>query len=145
MSGRTIVRPDKEKDNLPVFRGMKRLPRLPLGSSPSGNSGEEKPSCHITTAAQMVCWAISFLTIAISPCWAHRAWRRRSAPRRQLRSPWVCMGMPGVALEDYPLAKCIIIWGANPKATNSSAAASQEERRVHRGGQSRADIFPSRD
>jgi anaerobic selenocysteine-containing dehydrogenase len=26
--------------------------------------------------------------------------------------------MPGVAFEDYPLAKCIIIWGANPKATN---------------------------
>jgi len=34
----------------------------------------------------------------------------------------VAMGMygrmPGVAFEDYPLAKCIIIWGANPKATN---------------------------
>ena len=26
--------------------------------------------------------------------------------------------MPGVAFEDYPHAKCIIIWGANPKATN---------------------------
>ncbi|MBM4258282.1 MAG: hypothetical protein FJ147_20600 [Deltaproteobacteria bacterium] len=26
--------------------------------------------------------------------------------------------MPGVAFEDYPLAKCIIIWGANPKASN---------------------------
>src|SRR5215510_4924437 len=26
--------------------------------------------------------------------------------------------MPGVAFEDYPQAKCIIIWGANPKATN---------------------------
>ena len=34
----------------------------------------------------------------------------------------VAMGMygrmPGVAFEDYPLAKCIIIWGTNPKATN---------------------------
>ena len=26
--------------------------------------------------------------------------------------------MPGVAFEDYPAAKCIIIWGANPKASN---------------------------
>lgn len=26
--------------------------------------------------------------------------------------------MPGVAFEDYPLAKCILIWGANPKASN---------------------------
>ena len=26
--------------------------------------------------------------------------------------------MPGVAFEDYVHAKCIIIWGANPKATN---------------------------
>jgi len=26
--------------------------------------------------------------------------------------------MPGVAFEDYPRAKCIIIWGANPKASN---------------------------
>jgi anaerobic selenocysteine-containing dehydrogenase len=26
--------------------------------------------------------------------------------------------MPGVAFEDYPLAKCIIVWGANPKASN---------------------------
>jgi anaerobic selenocysteine-containing dehydrogenase len=26
--------------------------------------------------------------------------------------------MPGVAFEDYPQAKCIVIWGANPKATN---------------------------
>lgn len=26
--------------------------------------------------------------------------------------------MPGVAFEDYPLARCIIIWGANPKAAN---------------------------
>lgn len=26
--------------------------------------------------------------------------------------------MPGVAFEDYPHAKCIIIWGANPKASN---------------------------
>ena len=26
--------------------------------------------------------------------------------------------MPGVAFEDYPQAQCIIIWGANPKATN---------------------------
>lgn len=26
--------------------------------------------------------------------------------------------MPGVAFEDYPLAQCIIIWGANPKASN---------------------------
>jgi anaerobic selenocysteine-containing dehydrogenase len=26
--------------------------------------------------------------------------------------------MPGVAFEDYPLAKCIVIWGANPKASN---------------------------
>lgn len=26
--------------------------------------------------------------------------------------------MPGVAFEDYPLAKCIVIWGANPRATN---------------------------
>ncbi len=34
----------------------------------------------------------------------------------------VAMGMygrmPGVAFEDYPHAKCIIIWGANPKASN---------------------------
>ncbi len=34
----------------------------------------------------------------------------------------VAMGMygriPGVAFEDYPLAKCIILWGANPKASN---------------------------
>lgn len=34
----------------------------------------------------------------------------------------VAMGMydrmPGVAFEDYPQAKCIVIWGANPKATN---------------------------
>jgi len=34
----------------------------------------------------------------------------------------VAMGMygkmPGVAFEDYPQAKCIIIWGANPKASN---------------------------
>ncbi len=34
----------------------------------------------------------------------------------------VAMGMygkmPGVAFEDYPEAKCIIIWGANPKASN---------------------------
>ena len=26
--------------------------------------------------------------------------------------------MPGVPFEDYPLAKCIVIWGANPKASN---------------------------
>ncbi len=26
--------------------------------------------------------------------------------------------MPGVAFEDYPAAKCIIVWGANPKASN---------------------------
>ncbi|MGH9792377.1 MAG: molybdopterin-dependent oxidoreductase, partial [Candidatus Acidiferrales bacterium] len=26
--------------------------------------------------------------------------------------------MPGVAFEDYPRAQCIIIWGANPKASN---------------------------
>lgn len=26
--------------------------------------------------------------------------------------------MPGVAFEDYPQAKCIIIWGGNPKASN---------------------------
>lgn len=26
--------------------------------------------------------------------------------------------MPGVAFEDYPQAKCILIWGANPKASN---------------------------
>ncbi len=26
--------------------------------------------------------------------------------------------MPGVAFEDYPRAKCIIVWGANPKASN---------------------------
>ncbi len=26
--------------------------------------------------------------------------------------------MPGVAFEDYPGAKCILIWGANPKASN---------------------------
>jgi len=26
--------------------------------------------------------------------------------------------MPGVAFEDYPDAKCVIIWGANPKASN---------------------------
>ena len=26
--------------------------------------------------------------------------------------------MPGVAFEDYPEAKCIIIWGANPRASN---------------------------
>lgn len=26
--------------------------------------------------------------------------------------------MPGVAFEDYPEAKCIIIWGGNPKASN---------------------------
>lgn len=26
--------------------------------------------------------------------------------------------MPGVAFEDYPKAKCILIWGANPKASN---------------------------
>jgi anaerobic selenocysteine-containing dehydrogenase len=26
--------------------------------------------------------------------------------------------MPGVPFEDFPLAKCIIIWGANPKASN---------------------------
>ena len=26
--------------------------------------------------------------------------------------------MPGVAFEDFPQAKCIIIWGANPKASN---------------------------
>ena len=26
--------------------------------------------------------------------------------------------MPGVAFEDYPRAKCIVIWGANPKASN---------------------------
>jgi anaerobic selenocysteine-containing dehydrogenase len=26
--------------------------------------------------------------------------------------------MPGVAFDDYPLAKCIVIWGANPKASN---------------------------
>lgn len=26
--------------------------------------------------------------------------------------------MPGVAYEDYPKAKCIIVWGANPKAAN---------------------------
>ncbi len=26
--------------------------------------------------------------------------------------------MPGVAYEDYPAAKCIIIWGANPKVAN---------------------------
>lgn len=26
--------------------------------------------------------------------------------------------IPGVAFEDYPQAKCIIIWGANPKASN---------------------------
>ncbi len=26
--------------------------------------------------------------------------------------------MPGVAFEDYPAAKCIVIWGANPKASN---------------------------
>jgi anaerobic selenocysteine-containing dehydrogenase len=26
--------------------------------------------------------------------------------------------MPGVAYEDYPAAKCIIVWGANPKAAN---------------------------
>ena len=34
----------------------------------------------------------------------------------------VAMGMygkmPGVAFSDYPKAKCIIIWGANPKASN---------------------------
>jgi anaerobic selenocysteine-containing dehydrogenase len=34
----------------------------------------------------------------------------------------VAMGMygkmPGVAYEDYPEAKCIIVWGANPKAAN---------------------------
>src|SRR5438552_506996 len=26
--------------------------------------------------------------------------------------------MPGVAFEDYPQARCILIWGANPKASN---------------------------
>jgi anaerobic selenocysteine-containing dehydrogenase len=26
--------------------------------------------------------------------------------------------MPGVAFEDYPHAKCILVWGANPKASN---------------------------
>src|SRR5205823_3777028 len=26
--------------------------------------------------------------------------------------------MPGVAFEDYPAAQCIVIWGANPKASN---------------------------
>jgi anaerobic selenocysteine-containing dehydrogenase len=26
--------------------------------------------------------------------------------------------MPGVAYDDYPAAKCIIVWGANPKAAN---------------------------
>ncbi len=26
--------------------------------------------------------------------------------------------MPGVAFEDYPAAKCIVIWGGNPKASN---------------------------
>ncbi|MGH7961589.1 MAG: molybdopterin-containing oxidoreductase family protein, partial [Candidatus Binatia bacterium] len=34
----------------------------------------------------------------------------------------VAMGMygrmPGVAFEDYPQAKCIVVWGANPKASN---------------------------
>lgn len=34
----------------------------------------------------------------------------------------VALGMygrlPGVAFEDYPLAKCIIVWGANPRASN---------------------------
>lgn len=27
--------------------------------------------------------------------------------------------MPGVPFEDYPLAQCIVIWGANPKASNT--------------------------
>lgn len=26
--------------------------------------------------------------------------------------------MPGVAFEDFPLAECVIVWGANPKASN---------------------------
>ena len=26
--------------------------------------------------------------------------------------------MPGVAFSDYPKAECIIVWGANPKASN---------------------------
>ena len=26
--------------------------------------------------------------------------------------------MPGVAFEDYPAAECVVVWGANPKASS---------------------------
>ena len=35
--------------------------------------------------------------------------------------------MPGIAFEDYPAAKCIVIWGANPKASNIHLAPYLKE------------------
>jgi anaerobic selenocysteine-containing dehydrogenase len=37
--------------------------------------------------------------------------------------------MPGVAFEDYPEARCIVVWGANPKASNIHLAPYLKEAR----------------
>ncbi len=62
----------------------------------------------------MICWMIS-----ISGSWAPRDLEKTicAAPTTEV-AKGMYGKMPTTAFQDFPLARCIVIWGANPKASN---------------------------